>query len=627
MKQTQAPKGGKRAARRRRKRRALICRRIFAGVLAALAVALGVAVARLPFGPGSLMWGAACGLLLAEAALLLPRRKVSRLLRYALGVICLALLATGFLHNYYARSGGCIVPKYTLVRELRVEKSYPAHFTQMASLESLDMRGSTVTDFEPLYALASLKYLDIRDNYAFDTAAHDALAQALPECDIRWSVPVTGAHFDSASEAVDLSGLELSAAELRGLLARFPAVRFLYRVPLFGARYAQDAEALDLTGQTPDAGAIDDALSLLPQVRTVDLRGVAASPQTVALLCDAHPDVRFMFTCDVPGGGMTTEDETVTIRGSYEDLLGYMAYIDYMPNLKIMDASSVPLTDAQLTAIQSDAHKDKLLYRVDVFGVKVTSLDTEVNLDGVKVPGVAAVETLLQRLPNLKKISLCDSGLSDGEMDMLFKAHPDVKFVWLLKFGHYTLRTDATSFTTAQVSNNHYDYNDDTFACLRYCTDLQMLDLGHNKIRSLENFKDLKELRVLIMADNKLTDISPIANMEKLEYVELFLNDITDLTPLTGLTHLMDLNLFYNPVGSGYKALKSMTWLKRLWIGGCKLSKGDVSALREALPDTQVNVRGSGSTDEGWREHPHYFVIKQMYQEERYVPFEDSYTE
>ena len=70
-----------------------------------------------------------------------------------------------------------------------------------------------------------------------------------------------------------------------------------------------------------------------------------------------------------------------------------------------------------------------------------------------------------------------------------------------------------------------------------------------------------------------------------------------------------------------------MTWLKRLWIGGCKLSKGDVSALREALPDTQVNVRGSGSTDEGWREHPHYFVIKQMYQEERYVPFEDSYTE
>ena len=69
MKQTQAPKGGKRAARRRRKRRALICRRIFAGVLAALAVALGVTMILSP-AEGALTLTALLGVsLLAEGAL------------------------------------------------------------------------------------------------------------------------------------------------------------------------------------------------------------------------------------------------------------------------------------------------------------------------------------------------------------------------------------------------------------------------------------------------------------------------------------------------------------------------------------------------------------------------------
>ncbi len=624
MRQSEAQNGSKRAGKSQRKRRTLLYRRIGAGLLVAMAVALGVYIFSIPLCPASLMWGSACALLLVEALMLWVDLPVSRALEGVLGVLCIALLAMGFLNYNYASVDGKLVPKYKLLTQVKVTDEYPAHFEQMESLRKLDMRASTVTDFTPIHQLSTLEHVDMRENYAFTQQDHDALARALPGCEIRWSVPVADTWFDSGEETMDLSGLSLTTSELRELFSTYPDKDYDYRVPLYGQRYAPGTETLDLQGQEPNAGTIDDALGLLPAVKTVDLRGVAASSQTVSMLCDAHPDIHFMFTCDVPEGEMTTEDTEVTVNGTYEDLLAYLAYMPYMPNLQSMDAGSIALTDEQLDSISESAQSGKLKYSVLAFGVQVSSLATELNLDKVKVPSVEAMEACLARLPNLQRVSMCGSGLSEDEMGQLFDAHPNIKFIWWLQFGHYKLRTDATSFTTALGTGNRYGYNDKTFACLRYCTDLMMLDLGHNHIKSLENFRGLKKLRVLIMADNKLTDISPIADFKDLEFCELFLNDITDLTPLTGLEHLMDLNVFYNPLYDNHKVLRSMTWLKRLWIGGCRLSNKDVRALRQALPNTKINVEGRGSTGKGWRSHPHYDIIKKMYEEEKYIPFEDS---
>lgn len=624
MRQSEEQTGARRAKKSGRKRRLLLYRRIGAGLLVALAVALGVYTFGLGLSPATLMWGSACALLLLEALMLAVDLPVSRFLQGLLGVICLALLAMGFLNYNYVRVDGQFVHRYAVVSTVRVTDEYPKHFEQMENLRTLDMRGSTVTDFTPIYGLTSLERVDLRENHAFTQEEHDALSEALPDCAIRWSVPVANAWFDSGVESVDLTKLNMSTAELRELFAAYPDKIFDYKVNLYGQRYAPDVEALDLQGETPDVGILDDALGLLPLVNTVDLRGVAASSQTVSMLCDAHPDIYFMFTCDVPGAEMTTEDAKVTVDGTYEDLLAYVAFMPYMPKLETMDANAVDMTDEQVDAISDAVQTGKLKYSITLYGKKFSSETSELNLDKVPIASVEEAEKILARLPNLTRVSMCDCGLSEDEMGQLFDAHPNIKFIWWLEFGHYRLRTDATSFTTALGTGNRYGYNDKTFACLRYCTDLMMLDLGHNHCTTLEPFRGLKKLRVLIMADNKLTDISPIADFEDLEFCELFLNDITDLTPLTGLKHLMDLNVFYNPLYENYRVLESMTWLDRLWIGGCRLSSSDLKELRAALPDTKINVEGHGSTSKGWRKHPHYDVLKQMYEEERYIPFADS---
>ncbi len=618
---------GKRAAKGRgmskKKRRALRARRVAAGVVALLAVALGVFVAMIEWSLGSILMVAAALLLLVLAMGLWMRHPIPRGAIILLALVSLALAAVGCVDHYYALVGGRFVPRYALVRTLRVQDEYPKHFTGMSGLETLDMSNSTVTDFRPIVALDGLRELDVRGNYAFGDAQYQALSAALPNCRIHWSVPVGDTHFDSDQTEVDLTGLPLSVSELRALLARWPDKRFDYLVPLMGNRYAPDTQALDLQGQPIDIAAIGEALALLPRVNEIDLRGTPASAETVAAATGAWPDIHVMLTCDVPGVALTTEDSVATVTESYDQIAAILPFMDVLPNLQRVDATAVGLTREQVEALRASGYSDKLSYSISLFGKRVPSDVTELNLDNTKISSVEQVEQLLAALPNLKRLSLCDCGLSQEEMGLLFDEHPGVKFVWWIRFGHYKLRTDATAFTTNLWDGNDYNYNSGTFAPLRYCTDLEMLDLGHNHITNIDGLRGLTKLKVLILADNRISDISALEDLKDLEYVELFLNKISDLTPLADKTKLVDLNLFYNPIGDNYEVLKSMTWLKRLWIGGCRLSGDQLKDLKRALPETKINWEGRGSTGNGWREHPHYDTLVRMYETGMFIPFGD----
>ena len=607
-----------------RKKRIMLFRRIGAVLLLALAVAVGVFLYPLPLSAGKLMGWAGCGLLVVEALLLAVNLRVSIGLQTVLGVLCILLLGLGYIKHFYVVENHRFIPRYEALIRQKVVDEYPEHFTEMRSLTHLDMYRSTVLDFEPIKALKSLKKLDIRENYAFGQEEHDELAAALPNCQIRWSVPVKQIHFDSADAEVDLRDVLLTREELRALFATYPDKRFAYRVPLLGERFAPDVDELDLTDHDVNAEDIADALYMLPSVKRVDLRGQAAPAKDVAYLSDTFPDVRFSFTFDVPQTAMTSEDTWVKVTGSPETLMAYLDYVDYMPKLELVDAANIELNETQMAKVRAHANGDKVRYGLRVFDQFVTSDLSELYLDGYNVGSVEAVEHAIALLPKLKKVSLLESGLNQDQYGQLFDEHPDIKFVFWVYFGKYKLRTDATSFSTLLGDMNHYHYRDATFEPLRYCTDLMMLDLGHCEITSLENFRGLTKLRVLILADNKLTDIEPIRDLKDLEYIELFLNDITDLRPLTALTKLEDLNIFYNPIYGGYTPLKSMKQLKRLWIGGCRLDALMLRDLQRALPNTKINVEGKSSTGHGWREHPHFFTLKWMYIKGEYIPFSDD---
>ena len=609
-------------SKKQRRKRALKMRRRFAA--AALILALAAAGLAVFYAPGlsMVLFGAAALVMGAEAALLCRRRALPAAVYALMGLMFAALAAGAVQVRGYVFSDAGIVPVESTVTELRLTDAWPEHLERYTAVRVLDARSATLTDYSPALHLRSLRLLDARGNPRFTEADFNAVTGALPKCEVKWSIPIAGNYYDSDVQDIDVSALSLSAGEIAALREQYPDKRFTTSVVnVLGQSLDPETTVLDLSGREAiDINEVLEALELLPEVTQVDLRGTPLSADDIAALTAARPEARFLCTFDLPFE-MTTEDSVVTLpAGGYAELAAAMAFMDYMPNLQYMDARAITLTESESQSVQADPRSARLAFNFTVYGRQVSTLDTELNLDGVTLSGRDEVEQLLSRMPALKKLSLCDCGLSDQDMGALFDAHPGVKFIWWVSFGKYRLRTDATAFTTNLYANNKEHYTSETFAPLRYCTDLLYLDIGHCDLTSLENFRGLTKLRVLILADNEITDISPLAGMNDLEYVEVFLNKITDFSPLANKEKLIDLNIYYCPIAD-VTPLTTCKALQRLWLGQCGLSSSEINTLKQALPDCKINAKGSASTGHGWREHKRYNVIKQMNREGVYVPF------
>ena len=255
---------------------------------------------------------------------------------------------------------------------------------------------------------------------------------------------------------------------------------------------------------------------------------------------------------------------------------------------------------------------------------------TYVDMGKIRVLDWKAFYAFLDRLPNLEKVDMFATRIGAKKIEELVSRYPDIEFGWTIGIAEHSVRTDQTAFSTQHRMNTEDLHDASDFAVLKYCKKLRALDFGHNSVISLKFLEDLPDLKVLIIACNYVKDITPIAKLEKLEYLEIFWNRIEDLSPLTGLTRLMDLNIGNNSI-TDLTPLYQMPWLKRLWVYNSDRTWGKemqekALQLQAALPDTHVDIV-STSTAGGWRQDPHYYVVKEMFEKGRYIPFEDSWPD
>ena len=267
-----------------------------------------------------------------------------------------------------------------------------------------------------------------------------------------------------------------------------------------------------------------------------------------------------------------------------------------------------------------------------------------IDLGDFVVTDFDAFTAFLDRMPALRQVDMWQNRMTSGQCDMLAARYPGMRWGWTMVIKNWNhehlIRTDATSWSTLH-NNKSAKHSSEDLSVLKYCWNLMALDVGHNKIDSLEFLYDLPNLRVLILACNAVTDITPIATLQHLEYAELFNNKITDITPLKDLPHLMDLNLGFNRIAD-LSPLENIRTLQRLWLfSSQRINKAPdpqaVEALRAVLPDAQIDTvhhptTGTWRYVSGNRKHPHYAAIVQMFGEDHlhpryeYVPFEDSWT-
>lgn len=308
---------------------------------------------------------------------------------------------------------------------------------------------------------------------------------------------------------------------------------------------------------------------------------------------------------------------------------------------KIMKKALVLLAFlAVLFVSRSTLAEGKVTYTNEWGSVTVKADAEYVDLGKVRVPNTDEDYTQLKRflaqLPNLKKVDMFSTEIRRPRIEELAARFPQVEFGWTMiipcvnelhpERTPHRIRTDATAFSTLH-NNTCSEHTAQDFSILKYCKNLQALDIGHNRVTDLSFLYDLPHLKVLIVACNiDLRDITPIGSLKELQYLELFKNDVHDISCLANCENLVDLNLCFNRI-SDLSPLYGLTHLRRLWLFNSNNYSDDhpvpaeaVYALRKALPDCKVD-QYSYSTEGGWREHPRYDTIYEMFWGSEYIPF------
>ena len=516
----------------------------------------------------------------------------------------------------------------------------------------LDLRNSGITDaasLQDLRKLRTLTSLDLRDN-ALTVEAFDAIRSLVPKADVRWSVPLGAARYDSASEQIAVP--DFSRADI-ARLGYFPKLTSLDASGSVDYQALQETQALhpDLalrwtcvaagkTFSSTDAeivcakgtvlSDVSTLLSALPNLKVIDIRGTDVLADDIGTLKDAYPAVAFLAQATLFGERYDTSKTSLKLAASDSfDVQKLGDQLAYFPGLNAIDLSEVPASEQDVSTLMKRYPALQIRWMVPLIDDLRVDSDTEsLDLRGHTVSDLAAFKQKLKWFTKLTYLDMCNCGPSDEEMAQLRSELPNVKVVWMLHVGYWEIRTDIRAFSMAQSSEHEgvrftktgdeerrYRWVDDEqIAKIRYCTDIEALDIGHsNWISDISFVRDLHKLRFLVISMTKVMDLSPIRSLKNLVFFEMFEMKLTDISVLYDLPQLEYLNCSNTPI-TDIKPLLTLKNLKRLWLIQCNLPKESLHALKVGLPNTIVIARGKHSTATGWRfDNPTYNEMQALY--------------
>lgn len=454
------------------------------------------------------------------------------------------------------------------------------------------------------------------------------LREELPKCQILWQTPLSAGSVPSDAREITVSSLT------RGDLERMDCLTELERVDAWDCpdeenllalcrerksltvsyRVAVGDRLVDHLAEeiTVDAGEISvltEKLEHFPKLAAVTAAEPLPNAGELTAFREANPGIRLSWSVELGGRLVSCFTRELDLSGTAVSREELERAISYLPELKRLELHGCGLTQEELRGIARNHPETDVLFDITVASLTVPTDIRELDLSGIPMESVREVEEALPCFTNLERVVMCDTGISNEEMDELGKRHPETRFVWTVTISGIRLRTDATYYSRSNYEARTQDLDD-----LGYCVDLEAVDLGHMKrLDSCEWVANMPKLKYLILADTSVSDLTPLSNLKSLVFLEIFDTPVEDYSPLVSCTGLEDLNL-----GSTYgdpEPLTRMPWLKHLWWSGLK-SRSDTPGYRalellpKALPDTEIQFEGSHPTSRGWRKIPNYFKMR-----------------
>lgn len=507
--------------------------------------------------------------------------------------------------------------------------------------------------------------LDLRGQ-AVSTDQYAQLHEAMPDCQILWDVPLSTGLFSSNStelsipalsdtdEALlqyfpNLNTLHIGACEnpslLLSLIGAYPELEIRCSVPIGGQVYPQDTAQLALAELAPEEAAL---LPLLSELTLVTIDG-SCNPEALRSLRDHCFSSGIELRITAGDYVFSSEDTALTIDAVTDDLI---VPLSMMPQLETLHLPSPEASAENLLLLQDTLSNTAVTWEKTILGKTFSSNATQIDLTEIlalnvgQVPGdrtpwqvgldypvlgtpedvpssikvskyhplpdktdetkdlIAEVEAAMAYFPDAEQVVMCGSWLHNIHMSNFRERHrEDYKVVWSVQCGELATRTDAKLFMPVKY-HVYYFFTEDAYN-LKFCEELEAIDIGHMLVDDISFVKYMPNLKYLVLTQTSVTDISPLATCKNLVFFEINWMRGVDFSPLLECTALEDLCI--GETLEDITPILKMSWLKNLWLVGH--SHEDIWAAKASLPNTHIGAYYKKPED-GWRQLPNYYAMR-----------------
>lgn len=380
--------------------------------------------------------------------------------------------------------------------------------------------------------------------------------------------------------------------------------------PELESAYDSKAESLSIRGD--EIISLCAQSGLLPLLESIEISDTVDDAQGLEQLRAAFPQAEIQYQVDVCGQMVSSSQTSLDLSAlSSAQVNQAVEALALLPQIERISLSPEKLSLEDVGKFQAAPIAAVVDYTFSIYDRQFNTSDEFMDLNRVRLgDNGAALREVLPYMKCCKSLEMEDCGISNEDMAKLRDDFPNIKVVWRINFGYYSVRTDETRIL-ASIRSHYLSASD--VEPLKYCRDVKYLDLGHNIIEDISFVSEMTQLEVAILAINYWADASPLENCQKLEYLEIFNTRCTDLSPLAKLPELKHLNIAWIKGLEDISPLYSMTGLERLWIGCVnQVPQEQMEEIQLRLPDTLINTTTDTPTSEGWRVSERYELLREQ---------------
>ena len=436
------------------------------------------------------------------------------------------------------------------------------------------------------------------------------------------SIAASEDDFEEIEKYYALKELDLTGStcyeSIISYIEEHPGVAVSYSVSIPGTDICVENSASELTLESESAvSSFIDIAAYLPQLSKITITDRSLTAEEISRLTQILPDCELCYDIELMGEIYDKNTTGLSLPGlSSSDVPQVCAAISKFTGLEYVelmnDNGECYLTFDDIAQLQTAAPGTVFNYVFTLFDATVSTADERLEYEkiGIGNDGVEEIRQILPVMTNLKYLKLDNCRVDNEVMEQLRDDFPNIKVVWRVFFGPYSVLTD-TERILASIKGVCLRYAD--CEVLKYCTDVKYLDIGHNTIENISFVEYMPDLEVAVVSINYWRDATPLASCKKLEYLEIFNTNVIDLSPLAELTNLKHLNIGYNYI-SDITPLYGLTNLERLWIGcwNHTIPQSQIDEIHELLPNCEINTEVLNPTEGGWREGERYELLKKQ---------------